>query len=226
MGKIQDSVFGKNLRAFRRANGLTQVQIAEIAEVSAVAENRWETKGTQPRRRNVDLILEHFGLSDDDLLSETNGIYAQQHGLTEAPAGAIAPVRPRIVYAPLYGRVHAGDADEPTLLNDKIPIPYEVWEHHKNGYWLEVEGTCMDMVYPPGCHIFIDPDKPPQNGSIAVVSIDGSEYVMRRLHRGASAMLLSPESHDPTWDDIVVTGDHEVRMVGTVVWFQASEEME
>lgn len=86
----------------------------------------------------------------------------------------------------------------------------------------------MSKVYPEGCYILIDPDREPQNGSIAVVSIDGEDYVMRRLYRGATTLVLSPESWDDGYEDIVITQDDErtVEFHGTVVWFQSAEEME
>ena len=49
---------------------------------------------------------------------------------------------------------------------------------------------------------------------------------MRRLYKGASTLVLSPESWEEGWDDIVFGGDEVLSFAGTVVWFQASEEME
>ena len=51
---------------------------------------------------------------------------------------------------------------------------------------------------------------------------------MRRLYRTAQTMVLSPESWDESYEDIVIGAgdDRQVSLVGTVVWFQASKEME
>ena len=86
----------------------------------------------------------------------------------------------------------------------------------------------MDNVYPEGCYILIDPEQRPSNGSIAVVSIDGADYVMRRLYRGANTLILSPDSHNAEHVDMVfaATTEHTVEFHGTVVWFQSSKEME
>lgn len=220
--------FSKNLSALIEDRRLTQQEFADSIGVSLTTVNGWLRRGVQPKAFSIDAIASKYGLSSDDLLSATSGYYAKAHGLTEAPAGALATREPRRAYAPLYGRVHAGGAGAPDLLDDRIPIPYEIFERHQHGYFLEVEGTCMNKVYPEGCHIFIDPDQPPRNGSIAVVSIDGGDYVMRRLLRGANAFILAPESFDGQWEDIVFReGDgHQVEMVGTVVWYQPQREME
>mgnify|MGYP000730157671 CR=1 FL=1 len=68
----------------------------------------------------------------------------------------------------------------------------------------------------------------PRNGSVAAVSIDGADYVMRRLCNTGRIIVLSPDSWDDSYEDIVITGEGErtVEYVGTVVWFQPAEEME
>ena len=143
------------------------------------------------------------------------------------PDGAITPPEPRKAYLPLLGKVHAGDAQEPQVLDERISLPYEVWEHHKGAYFLQVEGQCMSKIYPEGSYILIDPAQSPTNGSIAVVSIDGADYVMRRLYKGSSVLVLSPDSWEEGYEDIVIAGDdHTVEFVGSVVWFQASGELE
>lgn len=86
----------------------------------------------------------------------------------------------------------------------------------------------MNRVYNEGCYILVDPDREPQDGSIAVFSIESIGYVIRRLKTAAKRILLVPESFNTEHDDIVITDDDErtVEAVGTVVWFQAMKEME
>lgn len=216
--------FANNLRALIEREGLTQQKFADSIGVSITTVNGWIKRNVHPKAYSIDTICSIYGLSSDDLLSYASGLWAQTHG--GVPANAALPKAPRRAYAPLLGRVHAGDADEPEILEEEVPIPYEVWEHHKSGYFLMVEGSCMNKVYPEGSRVFVDPTQMPQDGSIAVVSIDGAEYVMRRLKMGVSALMLCPESFDEGWDDIVPRDDQEVRMVGTVVWYQSAEELD
>ena len=198
---------------------MTQEEFGKIAGVSAMAVSQWENDRSVPRMGAVEAIASHLRISKGEMLDDP----------AKPPANALLPnPAPRKAYAPLLGRVHAGDAQEPEILDEKIPIPYEVWEGHKRGYFLEVEGTCMSRVYPEGCYIYIDPEKSPQNGSVAVVSIDGADYVMRRLYRTPQTVVLSPDSWEGGYEDIVITavGEHTVEYVGTVVWFQPAEEMD
>ena len=209
----------ENIRKFRTDADLTQAKLADLVGVTRATVTQWETGWSQPRMGAVEKLSEVLGVSMSELVDGSN--------IKRVP-GAITPPEPRKAYLPLLGKVHAGDAQEPQVLDERISLPYEVWERHRDGYFLQVEGQCMSRVYPEGSYILIDPARRPVNGSIAVVSIDGADYVMRRLYRGANVLVLSPDSFDDGYTDIVVDDPaaHTVEFVGTVVWFQPSAELE
>lgn len=208
---------GANIRRLREQRGLTQEQLGKMVDVSRSTITQWERGWTTPRMGNVQLLAGALGVSTADIIADEL-----------PPSNAIKPTTAKPAYAPLLGRVHAGKAQEPDVLQDAVPVPYEIIKRHPQGYFLQVEGDCMDKVYPEGCYILIDPEQCPSNGSIAVVSIDGADYVMRRLYRGANTLILSPDSHNAEHEDMVfaATTEHTVEFHGTVVWFQSSKEME
>lgn len=208
---------GANIRRLREQRGLTQEQLGKMVDVSRSTITQWERGWTTPRMGNVQLLAGALGVSTADIIADEL-----------PPSNAIKPATAKPAYAPLLGRVHAGEAQEPDVLQDAVPVPYEIIKRHPQGYFLQVEGDCMDNVYPEGCYILIDPEQCPSNGSIAVVSIDGADYVMRRLYRGANTLILSPDSHNADHEDMVfaATTEHTVEFHGTVVWFQSSKEME
>lgn len=207
----------ENIKKFRTDADLTQAKLAELVGVTRATVTQWETGWSQPRMGAVEKLSEVFGVTMSELVDDD----------AKRVPGAITPPEPRKAYLPLLGRVHAGDAQEPQVLDERISLPYEVWEHHRDGYFLQVEGQCMSRIYPEGSYILIDPEQRPTNGSIAVVSIDGADFVMRRLYKGSSVLVLSPDSWEEGYEDIVISGDdHTVEFVGSVVWFQASGELE
>lgn len=208
---------GANIRRLREQRGLTQEQLGKMVDVSRSTITQWERGWTTPRMGNVQLLAGALGVSTADIIADEL-----------PPSNAIKPTTAKPAYAPLLGRVHAGKAQEPDVLQDAVPVPYEIIKRHPQGYFLQVEGDCMDKVYPEGCYILIDPEQCPSNGSIAVVSIDGADYVMRRLYRGANTLILSPDSHNAEYEDMIfaATTEHTVEFHGTVVWFQASKELE
>ena len=226
---MEVSNFGRNIKALRDKEGVTQTELADILEITQTTVSNWETGGKQPRSKDlVSRICDTFSVTKQDLYGFNDGLYAKLHGLTDAPAGAIAAKASNAAFLPLRGKVHAGNPQDPENLDGMVELPASVAANHPHAYFLEVMGDCMDKVYPDGCLILVDPDQMPADGSIAAVSIDGTDYVMRRLHKGASSMMLSPESTNPEHKDIVITsGDgHTVSLVGTVVWYQPKEELE
>lgn len=215
----------ENIDALLVKFDITQEALARIAGVAPSSVNGWRN-GAVPRKNAIERMCQALEITRDDIMSDEFGLAAKEHG--RVPSGAKLPTEPRPAYAPLLGRVHAGDACEPDVIDDRIPIPYEVRVAHPHGYFLEVEGDCMSRVYPEGCHIYIDPAQQPRNDSVAVVSIDGADYVMRRLYNTGRTIVLSPDSWSDRYEDIVITAEDErtVEYVGTVVWFQPAEEME
>ena len=221
----------ENIIELRKRYGITQEELAKIAGVSRGAVSQWEGGFSEPRMGAIQKIADHYGLLKSNIIEDGGMISVEYDGRSprfDAPANAIPVRASEPAYAPLLGRVHAGDAQEPDVLDERIPLPKEVADAHPSAYFLQVEGQCMSKVYPEGCYILIDPDREPRNGSIAVVSIDGADYVMRRMYRGATTLVLSPESWEDGFEDIVITSTDEctVEFHGTVVWFQSRSEME
>lgn len=217
----------ENIDALLVKYDINQDCLARVAGVAPSAVTRWR-QGAWPRKAAIENICEHFGLEEDDLLSEKVGLAAKEHGLV--PANAIPVSGADMVAVPLRGRVHAGKAAEPEDLDGlgkTVMVPRFLLEADPDSYACESEGDCMDNVYPEGCIIVVSPNRQPQNGSVAVVTIDGSDAVMRRMYRTPNTLVLSPDSHNPEHKDIVITSDedHTVTFGGKVVWFQAKEEM-
>lgn len=209
-----------NIKRLRLKRDWTQEHLADLVGVTRSTVTQWETGWSQPRMGAVEKLAAAFGVSVADMVDD---------GQRELPRGAILPRKSKAAYAPLLGRVHAGDPQDPDVMDGPmVELPESIAEAHPRAYFLEVEGDCMDRVYPEGCLILVDPDREPQNGSIAAVSIDGADYVMRRLLRTSNTMVLAPESFNPEHEDIVITAasGKTVELAGTVVWYQPAREME
>ena len=203
------------LRELMSSNDINQSALARIAGSDDATVSLWFSGKRKPTLRHVENIAKYFGVSVDYLLGRPKYEYA----FMSMPQSA-----PKKAYAPLLGRVHAGSKSEPDILDDAVPIPYEIWERHRDAILLEVEGDCMDKILPPGCLVLIDKTQEPRQGSIVVAAID-NEYIVRRYSCGASTLLLSPVSNNTEWQDLIITDD-TVELVGVVVWYQPPSELE
>lgn len=212
---------GDNIRRLRKSYDMTQEDLGKIADVSSMAVSQWENGRAVPRMGAVQRLADHFGVSKGEIIDDT--------ALSPLPPNAITPTVVEAAYAPLRGRVHAGKPCDPEVLEEElVALPVTIFDSHPQAFFLAVEGDCMDKVYPEGCLILVDPDKEPQSGSIAALSINGEECVMRRMLRTTSTMVLAPESFNAKHKDIVITAESgdTVELIGTVVWFQSNGEME
>lgn len=216
----------ENIDALLVKHDLTQEALARIAGVTPGSVTGWR-KGSRPRKEAISRLCEYFNISEDDLISDHYGLAAKEHGRYAMPDGAM-PVVPSSATVPLLtlGRVHAGAMTDEEEVSHRVEVPASVCENHPRAFALEVEGDCMDRVIPEGSHVLVDPDREPGNGSIAVVETEAYRAVMRRWYRGSSTLMLTADSHAEQEDMVFGPEDGPVRVVGTVVWWQAPAEME
>lgn len=207
--------FADNVRANRERLGLSQEELARRVGLTNSAVSQWEGGRAKPRIGVMKALSEVFGMTVSELLGE------------DAPgAGMREPVgRSGMVPMRRLGKTHAGSAVEEIPDDGVVEVPAGVAGRHPHAFMLDVDGDCMDRAYPPGCVVMVDPDMEPWNGCAVVAETQPGESVMRRYMRGSSTLMLSPDSYEEH-DDLVFSGDScaEVRLVGVVVWYQASSD--
>lgn len=205
-----------NIKRLREQKGLTQEELAKALGMSRPAVTQWETGWSQPRMGTVEKLAAFFGVPKSEIIDD-----APAH--PDLPADAI-PARPSTATAPLLGWVHAGSPEDERVLDGGVELPASVLSRHPRGFFLRVEGDCMDRRFPEGCHVFVDPEASPWNGCAVAAELPGYAGVLRSYYRGQSSLMLCADSFSE-YDDIILTGDDPVRLIGVVVWFQADGEL-
>ncbi len=212
----------ENIDALLVKFDINQESLARVAGVAPATVTRWR-QGSQMRRGSIEKICEFFGLSEDDLLSDSYGLAAKEHGRfggVPVNAGDDATV-PLVT----LGSVHAGPLSEEGEAERTVDVPASLLRSHPCARALVVEGDCMDRVAPPGMCVVYDPDMEPRNGSVVIVETEGYDAVMRRWYRGGDTLMLVADSHERHPDIVLHEDDGPIRVVGVVVWVQSSEEM-
>ena len=218
----------ENIDALLVKFDLKPESLARIAGVSTATVSRWRTGQTDNiRKANLDRICEELELSPDDILSSSAGLAAKEHGRYAMPDGAM-PVCGSSAMVPLrvLGATHAGERMDEDESNYMVEFPQSVAERHPGCFALRVEGDCMNRRYPEGCHIMVDPNMEPRNGSAVVAEFEDGRSVLRNYLRGSSTLMLTADSFAEHEDIIVTLDDPPVRTVGVVVWYQADKETE
>lgn len=204
--------FGEKLRSLRIKAGLTQLDIAEKLDVSAAAIGAWENGRAKPRLTKLGQLAELLGTSAADLMGETP-----------------EPVRPngaQYVTLPVLVAGHAGEFTDEFGPDEVADVPISVLErvNDPDAYLMRVRGSCMNRRFADGENALLSPRCEPRNGDAVAAEYNG-EMILRSYYRGASTLVLSPDSYEDGYTDIVFDDpkNASVNFRGVVKWHQASE---
>lgn len=219
------SSFARNLTAFLDSRDLTQESFGRMIGKSQGAVSQWLAGNREPASTTLNKICEVFGLERDDFISERAGFYAKLHGLTDAPAGAIA-AKPSSALVPLLGTTHMGEFEDEGECDRMVEVPASVAEAHPGGFCVRADGECMNNRYPSDSVLFVDPNMQPFDGCAVLAETQDFQSIVRKYSRGASSLMLSPDSHDCVFEDIIVRADDApIMLKGVVVWYQAEKDV-
>lgn len=218
----------ENIDALLVKFDLTAEGLARLVGVTPAAVSGWR-HGKSIRSENLKVLVEKFNLTNDDILSENNGLAAKEHG-TYSFQGARRSIGMEMGLAPRRFQAHAGILDTPDTFDEEelVSIPQFLIDKDKDSFVVSTIGDCMDKVFAPSSDLVVSPNKIPQNGSIVLASVNNEEFIIRRYHKTTSTVILSPESHNTDYKDIVITYDSEdsLYISGVITWFQSEKEME
>ena len=221
--------FPENIDALLVKYDINQDHLARIADVTPGAVTGWR-KGSTPRKDAVRNICDYFNLSEDDILSENYGLAAKEYGDFPGISNARPAVGMAMGLAPRLGKVHAGVLAQPDVCDEAtmVSIPQFLVDEDPDCFVVSSEGDCMDKVLSVGSDLVVSRKKQPRDNSIVMASVDGCDYIVRRLRMTANTMILSPESHNPDHEDIIIRRDseHSLEIPGVITWYQAPREME
>ena len=219
----------ENIDALLVKYDINQDHLARIADVTPGAVTGWR-KGSTPRKDAVRNICDYFNLSEDDILSENYGLAAKEYGDFPWISNARPAVGMAMGLAPRLGKVHAGVLAQPDVCDEAtmVSIPQFLVDEDPDCFVVSSEGDCMDKVLSVGSDLVVSRKKQPRDNSIVMASVDGCDYIVRRLRMTANTMILSPESHNPDHEDIIIRRDseHSLEIPGVITWYQAPREME
>lgn len=214
------SGFQKNIKMLRELRGIRQEDLAEAMGVSMTTIWKWESGQAQPRAKYIRMICERYGVTEDDLLSASTGLYAKAVGLSEQVVPA-----PADTFAPVLGTIAAGEPREAIAQAGETRwVRPDLLERYPDCFFLRVSGSSMDRVLPDGCYALIAPGEV-RSGDVAAVKVNGEEACVKRVWVSEELHLvkLSPESTDTKWRTRVIDGEDpdapEVRLLGRVVWY-------
>lgn len=202
-------IFAANLNAYMKKFGKTQADIVADLQINKSTISTWCNAAKMPRMGTIRRLAEYFGIKKSDLLEEKNAL----------PPGAI-PYTPRpTAPIPIVGVVSCG---VPLFAEDNIEgyieTPLEDMITGETYFWLRAKGDSMiNEGIREGDLLLVRRQSDVDSGSIAVVSIQGSEATLKRVIKKENALILQPEN--PAYETRIFVGEEmaEVEIRGKLM---------
>lgn len=202
------------LRMLRKDAGMTQQDIADKLDVTRVSVGKWESGIATPRPKNLEDLAALFGTSVSYLLGEDGPERVESRATS-----AMVPMR-------AIGVTCMGDGDEQDA-DAVVEVPAGVAERHPGLFVVHGIGSCMDRRFPEDAALGVDPDMEPRTGDAVLVRDEAhGSFVHVYMAGSGGTVMLSADSWSETYEDLVVgPEDPPVEVLGTVVWWQAYEDV-
>ena len=206
--------FSTRVKALREGAGLTQAELADKVGLTNRAVGAWESGRSRPRLDKLSKLADILGTTPYYLL---NGDGPER--VESRVASAAVPMR-------AIGVTCMGDGDEQEA-DAVVEVPEGVAERHPGLFVVHGIGSCMDRRFPEDAALGIDPDMEPRTGDAVLVRDEAHGSFVHVYMAGAGGtVMLSADSWQDGYEDVVV-GPHDppVEVLGTVVWWQAYEDV-
>ncbi len=194
--------FSARVKALREAAGLTQAELADKIGLTNRAVGAWESGRSKPRLDKLSKLADILGTTPYYLM---NGDGPER--VESRAASAAVPMR-------TIGVTCMGDGDEQA-------------ERHPGLFVVHGIGSCMDRRFPEDAALGVDPDMEPRTGDAVLVRDEAhGSFVHVYMAGSGGTVMLSADSWQEGYEDVVV-GPHDppVEVLGTVVWWQAYEDV-
>lgn len=204
--------FSTRFKALRLKSGYTQAELAAKLGITNRAVGAWESGRSRPRLDKMKELAVLFNVTVADLMGE------EAQGVRPRPA--------EYATLPVLVAGHAGEFTDEFGPDEVADVPLSVLErvNDPDAYLMRVRGDCMNRRFCDGENALLSPRCEPRNGDAVAAEYNG-EMILRSYYRGASTLVLSPDSYEDGFTDIVFDDPEgaPVELRGVVKWHQASE---
>ena len=211
-GAIMD--FSTRVKALREDAGLTQAQLAEGLGLTNRAIGAWESGRSKPRLDKLTRLAEILGTTPDYLMNGDGPDHIDPHATS-----VLVPMKAIGVTCMGQGNEQGADTT--------IEVPEGVVSRHPDLFIVHGIGSCMNRRFPENAALGIDPHMRPETGDAVLVRDEAhGSFVHVYMAGSGGTVLLSADSWQEGYEDVVV-GPHDppVEVLGTVVWWQAYEDV-
>ena len=191
----------ERLKNARKAKGYTQAQLAALVSLSRQAYSTYETGRRDPDTQTIAKIASYLDVSLDYLLD--------RNGEPDKNKNRI----------PLLGTVPAGTPTEAIEDVEEYIDIYPRFVKHGEFFALRVQGDSMEPDIRHGDIAIIEKQEFIDNGSVAVVRVNGQDTTIKRVKLAANGLMLIPSNpaYDPVFFDSDQISNLPVTIIGKVI---------
>ncbi len=196
-------MFGEKLRALRKKNNMTQVDLAKALDLDKSSIAKYESAGIIPSVDTLQKIASLFKVSIDYLLN------AQLYDINN------------IVNVEIIGTVVAGR--DGIAMYEFLGVSQAININDKEEYkYLKVRGDSMSPQIMEGDLALVRLQSDVDSGDLAVVIIDGEEGVIKKIQKTENSISLI--SFNPMYETRVFVGKDmaKIRIFGKVIKVERS----
>lgn len=208
--------YPNKLAEARNAAGLTQQEVAEKIGITVTGYQNYEYGKRDIRSDTLRKLSDILDCSAEYLV-----------GLTDIRSRNTKPID---CYAPLVGRIAAGTPLEAIQLDgESLWVDPMVKQSHPHAFFLTVHGDSMNLRFPDGCNVLVDPDERRiVSGKIYAVLVNGNDATLKQVFVAGDTVVLHPLStnseHRDHAIDVASPDAPYFAVVGRVVWASWAEE--
>lgn len=199
-----------NIKILRKKNGISQIDLAKIANVDQTAVSRWELGKSMPDPNTLALLADYFDVSVDQILGRESLDGPRFPKLIDDAIKNLKPVA--IQRLPMLGNISAG---KPIFADEEHEFMVE--SDIKADFCLRVQGDSMvGAGIFNGDIVFIRQQPTVNNGEIAAVLID-DEATLKRVYKTNN--LISLIAENPAYPPIIYKANdgHDILILGKAV---------
>lgn len=198
-------MFSNELKRLRKANQLTQQQLADQLGLSKSAISMYENGNREPDFETEERMADFFHVDINTL-----------RGLAKWNIGSG-------IMVPVLGYVRAGipiEAVEEILDYEEISV---AMSRQGEYFGLQIKGDSMEPKFSEGDVVIVRKQEQVENGEIAVVLVNDNDATVKKVYCSANGIKLV--STNPTYDPFFYTPDEvnrlPVQIIGKVVELRA-----
>ena len=206
---------GYRIAEARRAKGWNQQEFAERLGTTQQVISRYESGERDPKAGVIAKMSSVLGVTVSYLL-----------GMDE-PEITPVPVQTSLPYV---GRIAAGTPNEAIEFDgERRWASPDVIDRHPDAFFLRVHGDSMNLLFPDGCLVAVDPDEREiASGKVYAVLVNGFDATLKQVFLAGDTIVLHPVSSNPEHKDRTIDRTDPdapfFSVIGRAVWYVGPEE--